>query len=271
VTADVVGVTFERRAQIGLSSATPPPGQCLNHHVPRHEERGFQDGRQESVACSDAAHRTGAVDFASAGSDRIQGCQTLEVLAHATHGILMLDAKGKILFANRRANALLSLADGISLGSDGLRGVIQTLTERLRNLSTGGLHRRWRCDFPYATPRLRFAICRNRAVQSGSWLAIEAGASRDHAIPERRVSVRLDAATFAVRIRSFAGGGTRCREIASGTGSEGIAASLSISRNTARVHLNAILSKRGTHRQSEPMRRLVGVADLCSASHTLKM
>jgi DNA-binding CsgD family transcriptional regulator len=46
----------------------------------------------------------------------------------------------------------------------------------------------------------------------------------------------------------------------------GIAGALEISRNTARVHLNAILAKTDTHRQAMLMQQLDAVAELHGAS-----
>ncbi len=198
------------------------------------------------------------------GTLQAQSEQATELLDRNVNGILIVDFKGKVLFANARAEELLRRGDCICAGTDGIRSASQSITDRLRTAvaraakgEDGGA-----IAVPQADGGMLYALiapCRPEQ----SWLRVS----------EPRVLILLrDTETrpalrpaYLQSIFDLSPAEARVAvKLCQGLDLARVAQALSISRNTARVHLNAILAKTGTHRQAELMRRLAGIADLCA-------
>ncbi len=210
-------------------------------------------------------HLTRAVRISlQLGTLQGQSGQATELLDRNAHGVLIVDSKGKVLLANVRAETMLRRGDCVCTGMDGIRSVSPSITDRLRATiaraamgEDGGA-----IALPQADGGMLYALiapCRPEQ----SWLRVS----------EPRVLILLRDAELRPALRAdylksiFDLSPAEARvaiKLYQGLDLARAAQALSISRNTARVHLNAILAKTGTHRQAELMRRLAGIADMCA-------
>lgn len=177
-------------------------------------------------------------------------------------GVILVDAAGRVLFANRIAEAILAGGGGLGIDREGIRACSQGATRVLRRLIAG-------CtdiaivnggpggsvEIPCGEGRspLRVTVAPFRVdVEQGdtAWL----GAARPVAIlmttdPEREQRLRKEnlrhqfGLTPAEADVAF--------EILKGDGRDAAASRLGISVATVRAHLSHIFEKTGVHRQAE--------------------
>ena len=186
----------------------------------------------------------------------------LDLLAH---GILLLDAAGRVMFANRTAADLLRTADGLTVHHGELFGARVTDTNTLRTLiadaigtsggekiGAGGLVLIGR---PAGRPPLRVLVTpvARRHVLLGS-----AGAAACVFITDPE-HAPVPAAVHLQRVFGLSAAETRvATALLDGESVDGLADRLCISRNTARTHLQRLFGKTGTSRQADLIRVLLG-------------
>jgi DNA-binding CsgD family transcriptional regulator/PAS domain-containing protein len=170
-------------------------------------------------------------------------------------GVLLIDSRYGILFANRAAEQLLGEADGLRREADGIAGSTPTATAMLRNLiggdsgnpthGAGG-----RCGLARREGRAPLAVLVVPLRTEVSWIALRRPAAvlfvtdPDH---DRRSQVEALHRRFGLtraEIRFVV-------EITKGDGLQATADRLRISLPTARTHLRHIFEKTGTQRQAE--------------------
>jgi DNA-binding CsgD family transcriptional regulator len=180
---------------------------------------------------------------------------TAELFDMIPWGVLLLDAAGRLLYANVRAYVLLEEGDGLVLQRNRPRSVSASHTERLAALieqagegSDGGALALPRTSG--ARPLLAEVIAIRRS--GPSFLGRRAAAALWISSPDWRVSISPD------RLKVFFGLTTRQAELATllveGHGLERAADQIGISRHTAHTHLRRVLEKTGAHRQAELVR-----------------
>lgn len=185
-------------------------------------------------------------------------------------GVLVVDASMRLMAANGVGEALLGSGDGLTLAHGRLRLGTPEATQRLeqtvgrataRQDDPAGQH-----GEPLLIPGARLGPPLTAFVFPGPQPFAFAGVLRRSAIilvaePGRKSGIGADdimplfgltraEATLAIRLAD----GETVTEAAEGLG---------ISRNTARVQLNAIFQKTGAVRQSELVRQILGSAAAC--------
>lgn len=184
-------------------------------------------------------------------------------LEHLRHGVLLIDRRGHVVFANRAARAIVAQRDGLSIDADGL--VASALADRmaLRSLLD---------DATRTTTGEGFgsggALRVRRPSQKRSFLVLvtpvsltldDDGASRLATVFISDPEANLDADTRVVR-QTYGLTATEAhvvRAFAETASVDAAAEALGISRETMRWHLRHIFRKTGTHRQAVLLRRLL--------------
>jgi DNA-binding CsgD family transcriptional regulator/PAS domain-containing protein len=182
------------------------------------------------------------------------------------HGVLLVDARGRVLFANRGAEAIIALRDGLTVVREGLRAASSADTARLQTLiaetlrgSAGGTMRVMRPSL--AEPFLLLV-----APAHGNWhrsidpvpaIAIFITAPDRAVAPDLRLlapAFDLTATEAKVAVSIAAGGGVPAT-----------ARALRISRNTVHTHLRRIFHKLGVNDQPALVRVLMRAATVLPA------
>ena len=186
---------------------------------------------------------------------------TVQLLDLLSVGIILVDAEGGVLFANRYAEELLGTGGGLFLEQGRLAAAQAGETARLHDLIAGAATPRGAATRPH-TGALQ--IFRTRHDSALSLVAIPlAGAGRD--TPRARVALfchdpaRACAPPAALLAQLY--GLTPCeaglaRHLLGGDDLRAAARELSISRNTARSHLKHVFQKTGATRQADLMHLL---------------
>ncbi len=184
-----------------------------------------------------------------------------------TQGVVLLDAMGRILHANRPAAAMAAPEDGIALAADGLLAATREATRGLRAAiaraaGVGPGPRQGDClVLPRPSGRRPFAV----AVCP---LAADAGAylfGHPAVLVEIRDLAATDPAPEGLLARCFALTATEARVaglLLEGLDRQEIAARLGIAGNTARTHIARLMGKTDTHRQAELVQLLGRAAAL---------
>lgn len=185
----------------------------------------------------------------------------------AAHGVLVVTIGGRVLYANRAAECVLRQGDALAASPSGLRAATPAVSDRLRSLVTqaalgfgGGALALPSQTGPEAVHALTAPCAPDRpwsiASEPCALVLLRPAGKRARLLPEHAGALfglsRAEAQVAAM--------------LHQGLNLAAIAEALEISRNTARVHLNAILAKTGTHRQSMLMQRLDAVAELYGAA-----
>jgi DNA-binding CsgD family transcriptional regulator len=205
-----------------------------------------------------AARTQWAVEAAVAGRN-----VAFAALARLHHGVVLLAAGGKVLFANDAATRLCSVNDGLTIGSAGLRAALPSEDAALQRLfarafagNGGGVPAGGVQAVTRISSRRPFAV----HVMPAREVADEFIARCPCAVvvivdPDEppRLSTRhlqqlygLTLAEAAVAIRMLRGQGL-----------QSVAKELGVTLSTVRVHLQRVFEKTGAHRQAELVRLLL--------------
>ena len=177
------------------------------------------------------------------------------------HGIILLDTHARVLFANRAAESILALHDGLTITASTLRAATPADTRRLHVMiaetvrgSSGGTLRAARPSF--AEPFLLLVA----PARAGTQWPVDAAPAvvifvTDPDRPPRPETRRLGelfglTATEAKVAVTLAGG----------SGVPQTAAALKLSSNTVHTHMRRIFRKFGVNRQAELVRVLMRAA-----------
>lgn len=190
-----------------------------------------------------------------------------DLLDRSTRGVLVVSATGRVVYANRLAESVLQGSDALSTGAYGLRAATAKVSDRLAALvgdaAAGGeggaiaLPSQRGGDSvhalvtPYGADRAWLGVSEPCAL-----ILLRPGDHRPPLLPEHARAIFGLSRTEALV----------ASELHHGLDLGAIADVLGISRHTARVHLNAILAKTGTHRQATLIQRLASVAELHGAT-----
>jgi DNA-binding CsgD family transcriptional regulator/PAS domain-containing protein len=186
-----------------------------------------------------------------------------EVLDRFPGGVLLLDATGHVVAANRMAEQMLATGDGLRAGRDGIRAILPSETAALQRLirsaaaapsidtSDGVL------NVSRQPPRrpLNLLVA---ALRGGSLVR----AARSAAVVVFVTDPDRPAATSVQRVQRWLGltpaEAALVVELLQGKRVEEAAEALHISTHTARTQLKRALAKTGTGRQAELLRLALG-------------
>ncbi|HEU0157532.1 MAG TPA: LuxR C-terminal-related transcriptional regulator [Stellaceae bacterium] len=249
-------------AMIGAKLLTEGPASTFFGLVRPYSRGNFEEDEIELFAAL-VPHLQRAVQL----QVRLAGVEappmgSAEILNRLLQGVLLVDARARIVFANRAAESLLRPGGGLSLGRDGLCAEIPEETRRLRQMiaecaapgdelgGAGGNLRLCRADRApltvlVAPHRSRFGwidILRPAAMLlvTDPEQAAEIGCDwlrRDYGLTPAE-------ALFAV-------------EIARGDGLSAAAHRLGVSLTTVKTHLAHVFDKTGARRQAELVRLIL--------------
>jgi DNA-binding CsgD family transcriptional regulator len=171
------------------------------------------------------------------------------ILERLPMGVVLLDAQGKVLLANRRAGEMMSERDGLAVAADGALQLGAGATAR-----SGGADRTWPPTGVLAVPRPS-----GRPPLSVLGVPLSSGPStpeRGHPSVALFVGDPLRRAECPEHLLCKLHGLTRAEArlttvLIQGNSIEEAARQLSITRDTARTHLKRVFSKTGTSRQGE--------------------
>jgi DNA-binding CsgD family transcriptional regulator len=185
-----------------------------------------------------------------------------DALEHVAHGVVMLDAGGSVLFANRAALSISTPANGLKIGRTGIRAQ--------RPAEDAALQR----AIAHASGRTR------RGPRGGETLALTRNGERQplmaHVLPAVLDDPDVADGTLVLLVDpgretpSLAASLTRlygltrkearvATEILRGDGLQAVADRMSVTLSTVRVHLQNVFDKTQTHRQTELMRLLLSL------------
>jgi DNA-binding CsgD family transcriptional regulator/PAS domain-containing protein len=175
-----------------------------------------------------------------------------------SHGVLLIDAGGHVLFANRAAEAIIALRDGLTVVREGLRAALPADTARLRTLIVETLRGAAGGTMRVKRPSLAEPFLLLVAPARGNWhwsidpmpAAVVFITALDQAVaPDMRLlapvfDLTLTEAKIAV-------------SIAAGGGVPATARALRISPNTVHTHLRSVFRKLGVNDQTGLVRVLM--------------
>jgi DNA-binding CsgD family transcriptional regulator len=187
---------------------------------------------------------------------------SVEILNRLLQGVLLVDAKVRVLFANRAAERMLRARAGLFLERDGLRAEILDETLRLRRMIAncaeprdvlGGAGGRLRLSRGNRAPLTVLVVPHRSRL---AWIDV----ARPRAIlfiadPEE--AVPLGCRSLCDDFGLTPGEARLAREILKGDGLRGASDRLSISLATAHTQLAHVFDKTGTRRQAELVRLIL--------------
>jgi DNA-binding CsgD family transcriptional regulator len=182
----------------------------------------------------------------------------VDALDRIAQGTIVVDADARVLLANRTARDILDAGDGLALDANLLRAALPEQTSQLRAAIAAAGTREGATGGALAI--------RRPSMRRSLWVVVaplqaagdDAGAPRAvlfvsdpgrHALPSASQLRRLYGLTRAEAEVSLL--------VARGEGLPAVAATLGITRATARTHLMHVFEKTDTNRQSELVRLLL--------------
>jgi DNA-binding CsgD family transcriptional regulator/PAS domain-containing protein len=181
-----------------------------------------------------------------------------EVADRLNEAFVLLDGDGRVLFANRAAEDILALRDGLRTEQGVLTGSQASVTAALRLLASDpeGM-----MLVPRPSGRRPYLVlaARIRTPQAGTWIA----GPRPAAVLFLRDPDVVQQASEEHLRRAYALTAAEARlaaALASGSSLEDVSAEQGVSLNTLRTHLRNVFDKTGTHRQAELVRLALATA-----------
>ncbi|MEJ2399688.1 MAG: LuxR C-terminal-related transcriptional regulator [Gammaproteobacteria bacterium] len=179
-------------------------------------------------------------------------------------GIILVDATGKPLFVNSRADTILSQARGLTLGQHGLQARTWESTQALHKLifeacqppqKTGGALSIATPESPHPLNILVIPVNRERNV--------EFGIDTSQAVAALFIGTAGQQHNLSLNVlRNFYGlthaEARLAGALANGHSLEKIAEKFSLSKNTIRTQLKSCFQKTGVHRQGELVQLILG-------------
>jgi DNA-binding CsgD family transcriptional regulator/PAS domain-containing protein len=237
--------------------------------------QGWEDYGDDDVAALQALlpHLVRALQMRERlGDADLRAADAEAVLDRLDAGVILADAEAHPIHLNRRAEAIIALADGLSSGPTGLATALPDETRRLRRAvalaAAAGT----------ASAGLGAA---NHAAAAGTWMQVSRLSGRRPLLvtvipirdaaaeghrPARRVTIFITdpdragipaASLLRERFGLTEAEAALAVEIGRGDGLQAVAERLSIARSTARTHLARVFDKTGTNRQAKLVRLLM--------------
>jgi DNA-binding CsgD family transcriptional regulator/PAS domain-containing protein len=174
------------------------------------------------------------------------------------HGVLLIDAGGHVLFANRVAEAIIALRDGLTVVRDGLRAALPADTARLQTLIAETLRGEAGGTIRLTRPSLAEPFLLLVAPALGNWhWSIDPMPAAVIFITTLDQPVAPDLQLLAPAFELTATEAKIAVSIAAGGGVPATAHALRISPNTVHTHLRRIFRKLGVNDQPGLVRVLM--------------
>jgi DNA-binding CsgD family transcriptional regulator/PAS domain-containing protein len=174
------------------------------------------------------------------------------------HGVVLIDAGGRVLFANRAAEAIIALRDGLAVVKEGLRAALPADTARLQTLIADTLRGAAGGTMRVTRPSLAEPYLLLVAPAHGNWhRSIGAVPAAVIFITALDQAVAPDLRLLAPAFDLTATEAKIAVSIAAGGGVPATARALRISPNTVHTHLRRIFRKLGVNDQPALVRVLM--------------
>jgi DNA-binding CsgD family transcriptional regulator/PAS domain-containing protein len=202
------------------------------------------------------------------GELELEQVATMERLESLQEGALLVDASGRVVWANAAAEAMLDDADGIFLDNGRLAAgseILQRLITSCARISLllGGPSGEFKIPRKHPGSPLHVTVTPLRSktqIADFPWIGVGTPVAivttRDPDVDRRRREINLRR-----RFGLTAAESGLATEILRGDGRIAAATRRGISDATARAHLSSIFEKTGTHRQAELIRLLLDAVD----------
>ncbi|WP_342237229.1 helix-turn-helix transcriptional regulator [Inquilinus sp. OTU3971] len=258
-------------AAVGLLDQTPTHRGLFAIGRPR----GAENFAEEDISALQLIlpHLRQALDLRRrAGGAELHAAAIETVLDRLDLGVILADAAGRPIHLNRRAEALIGRADGLSVGPAGIMAALPQETRRLHRAIAAAVAAGLPAGSIDAVERAAAAgayvrVSRSSGAHpllltvvplSGAHARIHPGQAAWAAvlITDPNAAVAPARALLREMFGLTAAESALAAEISRGDGIQAAADRLSISGNTARTHLSRIFDKTGTSRQAELVRLL---------------
>jgi DNA-binding CsgD family transcriptional regulator len=188
------------------------------------------------------------------------------ILDHFPQGVFIVDGTGRVLMMNQEADRILSAADGLMLGIDGLRTARRPETNRLRGLIAGAVKTTDGSGIDHGGVMLvsrRNGLAPLRVLVSPS--TPSNGPVRGHSSAIVFVTemerTRIPKPALLEQLLGFTPAEARlAAALLAGKTVQEFAEEAGVTLNTARTHLKRVFSKAGVGRQAELIRQLTAIA-----------
>jgi DNA-binding CsgD family transcriptional regulator len=191
----------------------------------------------------------------------------MTALDRVDHGVMLVDAQGRVLFANRAAEAIVALKDGLTVAATALRGGTMADTQRLHALIADAARGVSGGSMRVARPSLAepLLVLVAPTFSRGPWpidsppaaIVFITDPQRTPRIELRRLMDLFDLTATEAKV---------ALALADGRGVPETAHALRISPNTVHTHLRRIFRKLAVNRQSELVRVLARSAAIVPGS-----
>lgn len=182
-------------------------------------------------------------------------------------GVLLIDAGGRVLFANRAAEAIIALRDGLTLVGDGLRAALPADTARLQTLIAETLRGSAGATMRVARPSLAepFLLLVAPALANG-YRSIDPTPAAVIFVTALDQAIAPDLQLLAAALDLTAMEAKVAVSIAAGGGVPATARALQIRPNTVHTHLRRIFRKLSVNDQAALVRVLMRAATMLPAN-----
>jgi DNA-binding CsgD family transcriptional regulator len=182
------------------------------------------------------------------------------VLDKLDHGVVLLDRRGRVLFVNHAAEALVALRDGVTLTLEGIQAATSTGTTRLRRLIADAITNAGGGTMRIGRPSLAEPFLLFVAPAQAHWIwPVDQAPAAVVFITDPQAAATVDPTLLTQLFGLTATEAKVAASIAAGKGLPQTALALRISTNTAHTHLKRIFQKCGVSRQTELVRMLTRV------------
>jgi DNA-binding CsgD family transcriptional regulator/PAS domain-containing protein len=183
------------------------------------------------------------------------------------HGVLLIDAGGHVLFANRAAEAIIALRDGLTVLKEGLRAALPADTACLQTLIAQTLRGAAGGTMRLTRPSLAEPFLLLVAPAHGNWhRSIDPMPAAVIFISALDQAVAPDLRLLAPAFELTATEAKIAVSIAAGGGVPATARALRISPNTVHTHLRRIFRKLGVNDQPALVRVLMRAVAVLAAN-----
>jgi DNA-binding CsgD family transcriptional regulator len=200
--------------------------------------------------------RAASVSLRLSRSENVRNANA-EALDRLAHGVLIVAAKGEILFANQAAESLLAEADGIRTEDSVLRASTPADTAQFQRLIAAAAERSDSAGGVIALarplPRRPLSVLVAPLIIESTWFLIGRAAAIVFVTdPESAPQTEREQLRNLYQLTPAEG--AVAMSIARGQGLQAVADELEVSLTTARTHLQHVFEKTETRRQAELVR-----------------
>jgi DNA-binding CsgD family transcriptional regulator/PAS domain-containing protein len=225
----------------------------------RGRDKGPVDDNDVAVLSALAPHvkRAAQIGWRLAARAAVEGAKDA-ALDRLDDGVILIDRRSRVLFANRAASSIVALRDGLTLSGEGLRTAMVADNRRLQRLIADAASGSGGGTMRVSRPSLAesFLLLVSPTRPQGPW-PVELGPVVVIFITDPERAPKLELPQLVGLFGLTATEAKVALLIASGKGGPECARELRMSANTVHTHMRRIFRKLGVHRQADLVRVLM--------------